>query len=106
MRRISLILDSKDWFINKYFYWKTGRDTSAGREAAGAARPIAGSALLPSLLCPAREQDEEEEDTGQAGPLITAGPMGQPHGVDRSAPEWISDGPHSWDPHASAPPLF
>ena len=26
MRRISLILDSKDWFLNKKFYWKTGRD--------------------------------------------------------------------------------
>ena len=26
VRRISLILDSKDWFLNKYFYWKTGRD--------------------------------------------------------------------------------
>ena len=21
------MLDSKDWFLNKYFYWKTGRDS-------------------------------------------------------------------------------
>ena len=33
MRRISLILDSKDWFLNKYFYWKTGRDSGAPEQA-------------------------------------------------------------------------
>src|SRR4051812_10531815 len=26
VRRLYLKLESKDWFLNKYFYWKTGRD--------------------------------------------------------------------------------